>query len=108
MGQGSGPRRRMTTPHFADLFVAIGGAFGDDPALAHGERKFTWTEFVEQAQRFATYLASVGVGPGDRVGLLLYNSPEYLIAQFGAFLPSARIAGEHQLPVSRRRTGLPV
>ena len=79
----------MTTPHFADLFVAIGGAFGDDPALAHGERKFTWTEFVEQAQRFATYLASVGVGPGDRVGLLLYNSPEYLIAQFGAFLRRA-------------------
>ena len=92
MGQGSGgngPRHRMTTPHFADLFVAIGGAFGDDPALMHGERKFTWTEFVEQAQRFATYLASLGVGPGDTVGLLLYNSPEYLIAQFGAFLRRA-------------------
>lgn len=79
----------MTARHFADLFVAIGGAFGDDLALVHGERNVTWTEFVEQAQRFATYLASVGVDPGDRVGLLLYNSPEYLIAQFGTFLRRA-------------------
>ena len=74
---------------FADLFTGIAGAFGSDLALVHGETSLTWAEFSEQAHRFASYLSAMGVGPGDRVGLLLYNSPEYLIAQFGVFLRRA-------------------
>ena len=75
--------------HFADLFTNIADSFGDDLALVHGESRLTWAEFSERAVRFASYLKAVGVGPGDKVGFLLYNSPEYLIAQFGVFLRRA-------------------
>ncbi len=74
------------TLHFADIFTRTAEAFGDDPALAHGARRWTWTEFRDQAVRIATYLRDQGVGPGDRVGILMHNSPEYLIAQYAIFL----------------------
>ena len=75
--------------HFANIFSEIAGRFGADPALQHDDVTWTWSAFHDEAARFATFLAAVGVGPGDRVGLLLHNSPTYLIAQYGAFLRRA-------------------
>jgi 3-oxocholest-4-en-26-oate---CoA ligase len=75
--------------HFGDLFSEIAGTFGNDLALVHGTQRLSWSEFHDGAVRVATFLASQGVGPGDKVGLLLQNSPEYLIAQYGAFLRRA-------------------
>ena len=75
--------------HFANIFTEIAGRFGGDPALAHAGSTWTWSAFHDEAARFASFLASVGVGPGDRVGLLLHNSPTYLVAQYGAFLRRA-------------------
>ncbi len=75
--------------HFANIFSKIAESFGSDPALQHGSTSWTWSAFHDEAARFATYLASVGVGPGDRVGILLHNAPTYLIAQYGAFLRRA-------------------
>lgn len=77
------------TLHFADIYDRIADAYGDDPALRHEDRTANWTSYAADAGRFAAYLASMGVGPDDKVGLLLYNSPEYLIAQYGAFLRRA-------------------
>ena len=47
-------------------------------ALVHGERSVTWPQFDDRAARLAGYLAAAGVAAGDRVGIALYNSPEYL------------------------------
>src|SRR3954464_11015991 len=58
-----------------DALVAV------DPgwtALVHGERSLTWQEFDDRAARLAQHLAGAGVTAGDRVGIALYNSPEYL------------------------------
>ncbi len=75
--------------HFANIFTEIAERFGDDTALQHGGATWTWSVFHDEAARFASHLASVGVGPGDRVGLLLHNSPTYLIAHYGTFLRRA-------------------
>jgi fatty-acyl-CoA synthase len=53
-------------------------------ALVHGEGTRSWGEFDDRAARVAGFLASAGVGPGDRVGIALYNSPEYLETLYGA------------------------
>jgi fatty-acyl-CoA synthase len=53
-------------------------------ALVHGERTRSWAEFDDRSARVAGFLASAGVGPGDRVGIALYNSPEYLETLYGA------------------------
>src|SRR3954449_3039600 len=58
-----------------DALVAV------DPgwtALVHGERSLTWQEVDDRAARPAPPPARAGVSAGDRVGIALYNSPEYL------------------------------
>lgn len=74
--------------NIASLLEAITDAVtAVDPersALVHGDRSCTWREFDDRADRLAGHLASAGVGPGERVGIALYNSPEYLEALYGA------------------------
>src|SRR3954452_25140944 len=53
-------------------------------ALVQGERRLTWQEFDDRAARLAAHLAGAGVTAGDRVGIALYNSPEYLEAFYAA------------------------
>src|SRR3990170_1894634 len=46
-------------------------------------REITYKEWNERANRAANAFAGLGVKPGDRVGLLLMNSPEFLECFFG-------------------------
>jgi acyl-CoA synthetase (AMP-forming)/AMP-acid ligase II len=53
------------------------------PAAVHaGRRSVTWAQFDDRAARLAGHLAGEGIGPGDRVGIGLHNSPEYLESLF--------------------------
>jgi fatty-acyl-CoA synthase len=74
--------------NLATLLEAVADALtAADPsrtALVHGDRTVTWAEFDDRAARLAGRLAADGVGPGDRVGIALYNSPEYLESLFAA------------------------
>jgi long-chain acyl-CoA synthetase len=56
---------------------------GDDWA------QLTWRELADKACRVAAGLASMGVGRGDRVALMMRNSPEFHIADLGALLVGA-------------------
>jgi long-chain acyl-CoA synthetase len=42
----------------------------------------TYSQVQEQADKFATALARLGVKQGDRVGVMLPNCPQYIIATF--------------------------
>ncbi len=53
------------------------------------EQRFTWAELNRRSNRTASMLASLGVGPGDRVALLLMNGVEFMesffaVAKLGA------------------------
>ena len=52
-------------------------------AVIAGDRQFDFGEYDRLANRFANLLISAGVGPGDRVASLLFNSPEYGVVHFG-------------------------
>ncbi len=58
--------------------------FGPDrPALSlEDEPPVTYRELGERSNAYARGLLSLGVAPGDRVGILLHNSVEYWIAYF--------------------------
>lgn len=56
--------------------------FGPDP---EGTGRRTYADLEENANRFADHLRSLGVGPGDHVGLYLENRPEYVDAMLGAY-----------------------
>ncbi|MBK9471470.1 MAG: acyl--CoA ligase [bacterium] len=52
-------------------------------ALTHEDRHVSFTELAGEAARIARFLREQGVRRGDRVALLLENSPEYVAACFG-------------------------
>ncbi len=73
----------------ADLIRVHGGERGDHLALIEGDRRCTWAELYERAQRVATGLAEAGIGPGDRVALLDKNGIEHFQLMYGAALVGA-------------------
>ncbi|MEZ5213192.1 long-chain fatty acid--CoA ligase [Gordonia sp. (in: high G+C Gram-positive bacteria)] len=52
-------------------------------ALTCGDVTYTYSAFDTAAAAFATYLTGQGVRPGDRVGLMLPNVPEFAIMFYG-------------------------
>jgi len=55
----------------------------DKTAMIFYGRKIGYRELREKVDRFATALADLGIEKGDRVALLLLNSPEHIIAFYG-------------------------
>ncbi len=59
---------------------------GDTVALRTpgGAQEISWREYGERVRRLASGLASVGVGPGDTVGIMLLNRPEFALIDTAA------------------------
>lgn len=57
----------------------------DKPALIFKGRSIGYGELARESDRLAAALVALGVKPGDRVALCLPNSPQFLIAQYGAW-----------------------
>lgn len=55
----------------------------DKPGLVFEGREITYRELNARANRAANGFAEIGVKPGDRVGVLMANSPEFLECFFG-------------------------
>ena len=64
--------------NLADLFESVVDAVPDRVALVCGDRRLTYRELDERANRLAHHLQDAGVGPGEHVGMYLYNSTEYV------------------------------
>ncbi len=75
----------MTEFHFATVWEALADRFADQTVLRHGDKSRSWRDYDERAARIATALDKAGLKPDSKFGLYLYNSPEYLEAQFGGF-----------------------
>jgi fatty-acyl-CoA synthase len=70
---------------FANIFEAHADTFGDATAIVCGDREVSWTEYDDLAARLASAYSAVGMGAGSKVGMFMYNCPEYLITQYAAF-----------------------
>jgi long-chain acyl-CoA synthetase len=73
----------------AELIRVHAGERGDQIALIEGDRRQTWAELYERAQRVAGALVEDGVGPGDRVALLDKNGIEHFELMYGSALAGA-------------------
>ena len=71
--------------HFADIFEAIAAAVPDAPAITQGDDVWSWREYDDAAARLAAALAADGLDVGSKVGMFMYNAPEYLATQYAAF-----------------------
>ncbi|HLU74122.1 MAG TPA: acyl-CoA synthetase [Nonomuraea sp.] len=64
----------------ADLFEGLADAIGDRTAVVCGTDRRTYAQLDAEANRLAHHLESRGIGPGDHVGIHLYNGVEYVAA----------------------------
>ena len=71
------PRRPL-----GDILRLTAADVPDRPATAFLGAHLTWAEIKERSDRLATALARFGIAKGDRVGIMLPNCPQYLIAAF--------------------------
>jgi fatty-acyl-CoA synthase len=51
-------------------------------AVIHGERHFTYAQFLERSRRLASSLARAGVAKGDTVAIMAPNTPQMLEAHY--------------------------
>jgi len=57
--------------------------YGDRTFFYFGEKEFSYRIFNESANRVASGLQGLGIVKGDKVAIMMDNSPEYLFTWFG-------------------------
>ena len=62
---------------------ATAARHGARTAVAHGEAELTYRELDAASARVAGMLRSRGLLPGDRVGVMLGNVPQFAMAYYG-------------------------
>jgi len=78
--------------------------YPDADAVVMGAERTSYSRLWEQARRYAAVLAEAGVGPGDKVGLLMPNVPDFPRAYYAALSLGAVVVPVHALLVSREIT----
>jgi long-chain acyl-CoA synthetase len=73
----------------------------DRPAVRMDDLVLTYAQLRDAAGRMSTLLASAGIEPGDRVGLMLPNVPAFPIAFYGALAAGAVVVPMNPLLKSR-------
>ena len=68
----------------AQLLEQSGRWHADRPALVAGDRRWTYAELDAACSVLAGCLARLGLRPGDRLGLHLPNSAEFVLAYYAA------------------------
>lgn len=85
--------------NLADALAHHTRARPEQPAIIHGEHRITYAELDPLVRRWAAHLSSLGIRPGDVLGICLNDTPENLLALYA----SARL-GAVALPIDVRWT----
>ena len=75
--------------NLADNLTRTAEKHPDRPAVRLDDLVLTYAELQDGARRVATLLKDKGVGPGDRVGLVLPNVPPFPVLFYGALAVGA-------------------
>ena len=70
--------------HFSLIWESVADAVPEHIALIQGERRITWHDYEDRAARLAQGLIDAGLSHNSKVGMYLYNSPEYAETNFAA------------------------
>jgi long-chain acyl-CoA synthetase len=75
--------------------------FPDRPAIAWFGKHLTYAELLEEVERCSAMLAGLGVGKGDRVALIMPNSPPFTIAFYACMRLGAVAVGNNPIYTTR-------
>jgi fatty-acyl-CoA synthase len=86
LSYGRGPETEVLDLTLGDLLRECATKFPQRLGLVsrHQGVRLTWTEFHEKVVRTAAGLQSLGLRPGDRIGVWSTNCAEWVYLQFGA------------------------
>jgi long-chain acyl-CoA synthetase len=73
----------------------------DRPCLDFLDKRYSYAEVADLVNRAARGLQSQGIGPGDRVGLFLPNTPYFVIFYFAVLCCGATVVNFNPLYVGR-------
>ncbi len=59
------------------------GRYGEKDAIVFGDQRISYFELDKASNRLANYFIQLGIKKGDRVAIILSNSPEFVITFFG-------------------------
>jgi long-chain acyl-CoA synthetase len=90
------PRRPL-----GDILRLTAADVPDSPATAFLGAHLTWSEIKDRSDRLATALARMGVVKNDRVGIMLPNCPQYVIAAFAVVRIGAIVVNVNPLYTPR-------
>ncbi len=76
----------LTPLSFLDRAAAV---FPDRLAVIHGDQRFSYRDLMARSRRLASRLAGEGIGKGDVVAALLFNTPPMLEAHYGVPMTGA-------------------
>ena len=77
---------------FSDTIEKLAAEKPRNIAIYFEDRKLTYREYNEEANRYARWLKEQGLGRGDVVALMMENRPEYLFAWLGIIKAGATAA----------------
>jgi len=69
--------------NLASNLTSTAQAHGHSPALRLGETVLSYAELDDASARVAGLLRERGLEPGDRVGIMLPNVPQFAVAYYG-------------------------
>lgn len=105
-GEVEVPRRSI-----GEAFDEACTRFARRPALIFYGRRITYARLHDDVQRFAAALHRLGVSHGDRVGLYLLNSPQFVVAYFAVLKLGAAVTAispvytSHEIRTQLRDSG---
>ncbi len=74
----------MADHSFARAWQTVAALAPERTALVCNDRRLTFGEFDDRAERLAHVLRASGLEPDDKVAIMCVNAPEYMEAFFGA------------------------
>ncbi len=99
----AGLPREITSP-VTNLFYNAEVAatrYPDKPFLIFFEAQLTFAQFKDEAERLAGYLQQdCGVAPGDRVLLVMQNSPQFILSFYGILRANAVVVPVNPMSVT--------
>ena len=81
----------------ASILAESGLRHPERTALVAGSERVSYAQLWEQARRYAARFERLGVRAGDRVGILLLNTPDFPRAYYGALALGAVVVPIHAL-----------
>ncbi|WP_010099063.1 long-chain-fatty-acid--CoA ligase [Ornithinibacillus scapharcae] len=84
-----------------DFLADAAFQYKEKKALYFMGKELSYAEVYDQAKKFANYLQGLGIEKGDRVAIMLPNTPQSVIGYYGALMAGAIVVQTNPLYTER-------